>query len=231
MKRILLILSLLFSLTALQAQEHEGTPFNGQIVDIAKNPMKKVRVWVNDNQKDYAMTNKRGQFGFLNVQPGDTLKLFYKKKLYTVPVSGKRSIRIHFWGDLSSVTTEEAAELVDLGYGLIQERTNTTSSDRMTGEELEKTGCVDLLDALMGRIPGLFIQPSTMGIEAEAKVHGISSLNGGSAPLYVVDGSVVKSLTGYNVYQVDYVEVLKDASIYGARGAGGAIIVKTKGTM
>lgn len=231
MKRLLLLLALILSLTTIQAQEYEGIPFNGQIVDIAKNPMKKVRVWVNDNQKDYALTNKRGQFGLLNVQPGDTLKLFYKKRLYTVPVGGKRSIRIHFWGDLSSVSTEEASELVDLGYGLIQERTNTTSTDRMTGAELEKTGCVDLLDALMGRIPGLFIQPSTIGLEAQAKVRGISTLNGGGGPLFVVDGSVVRSLTGYNVYQIDYVEVLKDASIYGARGSGGAIIVKTKGSM
>ena len=231
MKRLLLILTLLICWATTWAQEFEGIPFNGQIVDIDRNPMKKVRVWVNDNQKDYTMTNKRGQFGLLNVQPGDTLKLFYKKRLYTVPVSGKRSIRIHFWGDLSSVSAEEAVELADLGYGLIQERTNTTSSDRMTGAELEKTGCVDLLDALMGRIPGLFIQPSSMGIEAQAKVRGISTINGGSGPLFVVDGTVVKSLTGYNVYQIDYVEVLKDASIYGARGAGGAIIVKTKGTM
>lgn len=219
------------SLTAVQAQNYEGTPFNGQIVDISKAPIKKVRVWVNNNQKDYALTNKRGQFGLLNVQPGDTLKLFYKKRLYTVPVSGKRSIRIHFWGDLSSVTTEEANELVDLGYGLIQESTNTTSADRMTGAELERTGCVDLLDALMGRIPGLFIQPSTIGLEAQAKVRGISTLHGNGGPLYVVDGSIVNSLSGYNVYQIDYVEVLKDASIYGARGSGGAIIVKTKGTM
>jgi TonB-dependent SusC/RagA subfamily outer membrane receptor len=49
-----------------------------------------------------------------------------------------------------------------------------------------------------------------------------------STPLFIVDGVVVDSLDFINLYDVDYVEVLKDATIYGSRGANGVIIVHTK---
>ena len=44
----------------------------------------------------------------------------------------------------------------------------------------------------------------------------------------MVDGVEVKSLDFISIYDVDHVEVLKDASQYGSRGANGAILVTTK---
>ena len=46
--------------------------------------------------------------------------------------------------------------------------------------------------------------------------------------LYIVDGVIVESLFGFNVYAVDHVEILKEANIYGAQGGNGAIVVYTK---
>lgn len=44
----------------------------------------------------------------------------------------------------------------------------------------------------------------------------------------IVDDLPVSTLDGINLYDVERVEVLKDAPIYGSRGANGAIIVITK---
>ncbi|MDE5650212.1 MAG: TonB-dependent receptor plug domain-containing protein, partial [Duncaniella sp.] len=52
-----------------------------------------------------------------------------------------------------------------------------------------------------------------------------------STPLYIVDGVQVSSLDFISIYDVDHVEVLKDASQYGSRGANGAILVTTKSAM
>ncbi len=49
-----------------------------------------------------------------------------------------------------------------------------------------------------------------------------------SEPLYVVDGIVVSTLDFISLYDVDHVEVIKDGSQYGSRGANGAIVVTTK---
>jgi TonB-dependent SusC/RagA subfamily outer membrane receptor len=46
--------------------------------------------------------------------------------------------------------------------------------------------------------------------------------------LFVVDGVIVDDLSTVSIYDVDYVEVMKEASIYGSRGANGAILVRTK---
>lgn len=223
---IFLVMMLLLPL-CMRAQGYTSLPFNGQILDIHRSPMKNVRVWVNNNQKASTVTNKRGQFGLLDVHEGDTLKLYYKKRLYNVEVGNKQAIRIHFWRDMSGVDIEEANELLEMGYGLIRKAINTSSENHIAREELIATGKTDLLDALQGRIPGLTIQPTMLNQESEARIGGITSLKGGNTPLYVVDGTITSSLTGYTVYQVDYVEILKDASIYGARGSNGAIIVKT----
>jgi TonB-dependent SusC/RagA subfamily outer membrane receptor len=65
---------------------------------------------------------------------------------------------------------------------------------------------------------------------------GSSSVMGNNAPLYIVDGQPVVSdadgsLKGINPNDIESIKVLKDAastSMYGARGANGVIIIKTK---
>ena len=64
--------------------------------------------------------------------------------------------------------------------------------------------------------------------EAAANIRNSASLSGNTDALYVVDGVIVESLFGINVYAVDHVEILKDANIYGAMGGNGAIVVYTR---
>ncbi len=59
-------------------------------------------------------------------------------------------------------------------------------------------------------------------------MRGLNSIKLSQTPLFIVDGIEVTTLTNVSVWDVDYVEVLKDASIYGSRGANGAILVHTK---
>ena len=64
--------------------------------------------------------------------------------------------------------------------------------------------------------------------EASVNIRGVRSILSPSTPLYVVDGVIVPTLDGYSVSDVDYVEVMKDASIYGAQGANGALLIHTR---
>jgi TonB-dependent SusC/RagA subfamily outer membrane receptor len=63
-------------------------------------------------------------------------------------------------------------------------------------------------------------------------IRGVTSINGSSGPLVVIDGQpVADGLAFVNMADVESVEVLKDAAtaaIYGSRGAGGVIMVTTK---
>ena len=66
------------------------------------------------------------------------------------------------------------------------------------------------------------------GEGSRANIRNSASISGNTDALYVVDGVIVESLFGINVYAVDHVEILKDANIYGAQGGNGAIVVYTR---
>lgn len=97
---------------------------------------------------------------------------------------------------------------------------------RISGERLRKSSEQNLLRALSGMVSGLTVTQT--GTETHAYIRGQRSLMLNNEPLYMVDGMEVESLDMVSIYDVDRVEVHKSAPEYGARGANGAIIVKTK---
>lgn len=196
-------------------------PFNGIIYDSQGNPLKNAKIYVKDSRR-YATSDKMGKFGLTNVQPEDTIHISVKKRKYPylIPVEGRKSMKI-FLAD-ENPRVEQDDELVNYGYGFVKRREYTGTSNGISGEELLRTGRSDIMSALIGKVPGLDITPSGVTIR------GKSSLIGSNEPLYIVDGNIVANFNGINLHNVDHVEVLKDASIYGSRGMNGAILVFTK---
>lgn len=224
MKTYILLLAMLVMSGSLVAQKKAKTetdetiPFNGMVTDLMDQPLKGVRIWVESENK-YSKSDKQGRFGLTNVQPTDTLHLHYRKTHYDIPVDGKKSIRIRL-GDQLDVSEDEI--LVNLGYGYVKQRERLIPTNGISGEELARTGKTNLLEALTGRIAGVQI----MG--RRVIIRGVGTNTDQTDPLFIVDGSIVPSLDFVQVSNVDHVEVLKDASIYGAQGANGAILVTTK---
>lgn len=222
---LLLLLSLLFPLLG---SAQEKVPFNGIVKDVFGKPVRNVRIHV-DNPRLYATTDKQGRFGLTDVKPTDVLHVKVKKKEYEIPVEGKKSIVIIVAEDFLLKEAVESQELVDIGYGFVKRREHTLPGNTISGEDLVRTGRSDILSALAGKVPGLNISTNNRpGGEASVNIRGIQSINLPSTPLYIVDGIEQNSLMHISLYDVDYVEVMKDASIYGSRGANGAIIVHTK---
>lgn len=196
-------------------------PFNGLIYDAQGHPLKNAKVYVKDS-RIYATSDKNGKFGLTNVQPDDTIHVLVKKRKfpYSIPVEGRKSMKIFLADENPRVEQDE--ELVNFGYGFVKRREYTGTSRGISGEELLRTGRNDIMSALTGKVAGLYITPSGVNIRGEG------SLILSNEPLYIVDGNIVANFNGINIHDVDYVEVLKDASIYGSRGANGAILVFTK---
>lgn len=200
-------------------------PFNGLLLDREMKPKKGVKIYVKD-PKRYTTTDKKGRFGLTDVQPDDTLRLVVsKKETLLVPVDGRRGIRIVLAGD-KSVQAENDDDIANTGYGYVKRREFTGVSSGISGDRLRATGARDIISALKGLVPGLTVTGSTGN--QSVNIRGIKSLTLSSEPLYVLDGVVVSSLDFISLYDVDHVEVIKDASQYGSRGANGAIVVTTK---
>lgn len=200
-------------------------PFNGLILDREMKPKKGVKVFVK-NPKRYSTSDKQGRFGLTDVEPDDTLTLVLsKKESIRIPVAGCKGMRIVISGDTSAYG-ENDEELVNIGYGYVKRREHTGVSSGISGDRLRSTGGRDILSALKGLVPGLNINGSNGNYSVN--IRGVKSLNFSNEPLYIVDGVTVSSLDFVSIYDVEYVEVLKDAYMYGSRGANGAILVTTK---
>ncbi|MBD5356078.1 MAG: TonB-dependent receptor plug domain-containing protein [Bacteroides sp.] len=200
-------------------------PFNGLLLDNQLKPKKGVKIYVK-NPRRYATTDKQGRFGLTDVAPDDTLTLVIsRKEKLRIPVEGCRGMRIILAGD-GAVKGENDDEIANTGYGYVKRREYTGVSSGISGEKLRSTGENDVLGALKGLVPGLTITGSKGNYSVN--IRGIKSLTLSNEPLYLVDGIEVVSLDFLSLYDVENVEVIKEASQYGSRGANGAILVTTK---
>lgn len=140
-----------------------------------------------------------------------------------------------FNGSSIDVTLEEAAhdldELVVVGYGATAKRDLTGAVSQVTMDEvLGDRPVINAAAALQGAMPGLMVSGgSGPGQGKSFQIRGTLSINGGS-PLVLID-NVEGDLSTLNPDDIESVTVLKDAAssaIYGARAAGGVILITTK---
>ena len=86
-----------------------------------------------------------------------------------------------------------------------------------------------IYDYFRDRVPGVRVEMSG-NRPAKIFVRGINSVNSPTDPLMIVDGTIMNDISDINPYEVESVDVLKDAAaaIYGVRGANGVIIITMK---
>lgn len=226
-KLFILMVSLLSVCGSIYAQKENSVPFNGKVCDFIGNPLKRARIYIDKNY--VSVSDSKGRFGLTDVKDTDTLKILYKKKIYYIPVEGRKSliIRLDHIDNTAKYEAEEDQELVSVGFGYVKRRESLDVSNGISGDVLRRTNATNVLDALRGLVPGLNI--TTVNGQTRAYIRGIGSNSNQTDPLFLVDGMEVPSLTNISVYNVESVEVLKDGSMYGARGANGVIMVRTIG--
>ena len=81
----------------------------------------------------------------------------------------------------------------------------------------------NIQDLLRGELPGVSVSGNNVYIRG-----GTNSINLSTTALFVVDGVATSSIDWIHPCQVKSIEVLKDgsASIYGARGGNGVILIE-----
>ncbi|MBO9154451.1 SusC/RagA family TonB-linked outer membrane protein [Chitinophaga sp. GCM10012297] len=129
--------------------------------------------------------------------------------------------------------TRSLEQVVVVGYNTQKKRNIISAITTVPGTEIQKAPTLNISNALAGRVPGILATTTSgrPGIGAYFRIRGKVSLNE-PGPLVVIDGIVRNDEYGnINPYEVETVSVLKDAaaaSVYGARAAGGVILITTK---
>ncbi|KKB54401.1 SusC/RagA family TonB-linked outer membrane protein [Parabacteroides sp. HGS0025] len=175
-----------------------------------------------------AVTDIDGNFSF-EAPAGSILVVSYIGfKSQEIKVKGNTPLNIILKED-----SEALDEVVVVGYGVQKKSDVTGALSSVKGDELTKLSISRTDQALQGQMAGVMVQNSVAapGEEPNIIIRGGNSLKGDNAPLVVIDGVLGGDLSLIDPNDITSIEVLKDASstsIYGSRGANGAIMVTTK---
>ena len=125
-------------------------------------------------------------------------------------------------------------EVIVTAYGTQTKESLTGSVAEVKADVIADVTSANVIQGLVGKVAGVQIN-SNNGLPGQAptvRFRGIGSINGSSAPLYVVDGVPFNGdVSGINNQDIESISFLKDASaaaLYGNRGANGVIIITTK---
>jgi len=147
-----------------------------------------------------------------------------------------------------SENVENLSEVVVVGYGTSSKKLLTGSVGAIGAEKFEKMPMNSIDGVMQGQTAGVQISQNsgTPGGGMTVRVRGISSINAGSQPLYVIDGIPVttgnfgqvgfsgqgiNAISDLNPNDIESISILRDASsaaIYGARASNGVVLITTK---
>lgn len=175
------------------------------------------------------VTDVNGRFQ-LSVKEGATLVVSYiGMKTQEVKVGTSSTIEVRL-----EPSVETVDEVVVVGYGTQKKANLTGAVASVDTKVLEARPIADVGRGLQGTTPGLsVVVPSgEVGSDPIMKIRGqFGSMQGGSAPLILMDNVEIPSIQMLNPDDIESISVLKDAasaSIYGSKAAFGVILITTK---
>ncbi|HCN53269.1 MAG: TonB-dependent receptor [Prevotella sp.] len=202
--------------------------YSGTITDPSGEPV--IGATVSVNGKTLAISDIDGRFS-IDAAQGSNLKISYVGYTDKTVIAGTNSqLSISLKEDNKTLN-----EVVVVGYGT-QKKANLTGSvttvkmeDALGDRPLTKAS-----DALLGVAPGLLAgsNGNAPGASRSFQMRGAYSIGSGStiSPLVLID-NVEGTMDMLNPEDIESVTILKDAAssaIYGARAAGGVILITTK---
>lgn len=243
-KLILLIWVLLFSVIDLQAQKRtisgyitsgdNGIPIMGVSVIIQGTSA----ATITDDKGKYSLNFVGGKANIIVSNTG-----FLSK---TININNRSVINV-----VMETDTKDLSGVVVTAFGIEKKKKSLTYSTQVVeGKDLTVARETNVANSLKGKVAGLHVNPSSGGAGGSTfvMIRGNSSLTGNGQPLYVVDGVPIDNQTldptqieggrdygdginNINPDDIENVTVLKGpggASLYGARGSNGVILITTK---
>lgn len=167
----------------------------------------------------------------IKASEGETLVFsFLGMKEATVVVGSSNTVNISMQEDVESLE-----EIVVTGYTTTKVKRANVAASTIKAETISDRPNISIAQTLQGQVSGLNISTASgqPGANSLIRLRGVSSLNGNTEPLFIIDGAPVDedNFRSLNPNDIAKVDVLKDAgatAIYGNRGANGVIIITTK---
>ncbi|CAN5521855.1 TonB-dependent receptor [soil metagenome] len=235
------IFILLVWICLIQTSYAQNQAISGKVLDDKGVPLIGASITASGT-KTSALTDIKGSFS-ITVPPFT--------KFLTVSYVGLKSQDIAIEGKASILVSLEAGEsklndVVIVGYGTAKRANLTTAQTSVSSKDLERTVNTTVEQAIQGRAAGVYVTQNSgqPGGGLSVNIRGVSTINGSTEPLYVIDGVQIESssisfgersssnpLAGLNPTDIDNVQILQGPSataIYGSRGTNGVVLITTK---
>ena len=219
-------------------------PFRGCVVDDQYEPLKAATIIMLPGG-GVNITNGNGQFGFAYAILGARIRISYtgcQPQDFLLRKTNDTFVLKRSNSSLDAATV--------IAYGETTKRFSTANLSSVDGLVIEQQPLNNPLEAMEGRVPGLYLTETNglRGSMAIVRIQGQNSIVNGNDPLYVIDGVPYSAelpagttiggaagppspLNFLNPNDIANITVLKDAdatAIYGARAANGVILITTK---
>jgi TonB-dependent starch-binding outer membrane protein SusC len=214
--------------TEKSAQQQQKS-VSGRVTDARNQPLPGVTVVVKGTIQG-TVTNADGIYTLPNV-PGDATLVFsfVGMKGQEVTVAGNTSINAQLEEETIGID-----EVIAIGYGTQSKKKITSAISRVDMNGVRDMPVTSSGHILQGRASGVSVNDNTgrPGETPRITIHGLSSINAGIGPLIVIDGfpvgnSIPRSLNPSDIEQMTVLKDAASASIYGARGSNGVILIQT----
>jgi TonB-dependent starch-binding outer membrane protein SusC len=190
------------------------------------------------NSKVSTTSEANGYFRISVPQSTNALVISYVgTKAIEVSIAGKDQIIATL-----EITDTKLNEVVVIGYGKSKRANLTSAQTTVSAKDIEKTINTTVEQAIQGRAAGVYITQNSgqPGGGISVRIRGISSINGNTEPLYVLDGIQMAGggttnssnpLSTINPSDIEDIQVLQGPSataIYGSRATNGVLLITTK---
>lgn len=211
-----------------QSQQQRTVTVKGTVTDADGLPAIGANVLVKGTSIG-TMTDTNGSFSF--EAPADAvLEVSYIGfESQEISLNGRTNLNI-----VLQVNKRALDEVVVVAYGTQKARAVTGSMSKMDAETLKDQPVSQIGEKLQGKFAGVQVNQANGEPNGglTIRIRGAASVNGGNAPLIVIDGFPSSTgLESISPEEIETITVLKDAaasSLYGSRAANGVILVTTK---
>ncbi|CAN5396968.1 TonB-dependent receptor [soil metagenome] len=232
-RMLILMLCAFFS----QNSFSQSRVITGKIVDAKAAPLEGATISAKDAKNVLADAN--GTFSISLPAAAKTITVSYiGMKSQVISLGSRNYVMV-------SMQTDDAklmSDVVVIGYGTTKRANLTSAQTTVSAKDIEKTVNTTVEQAIQGRAAGVYVTQNSgqPGGGISVAIRGISSINGNTEPLYVIDGVQVQGggttsssnpLAGLNPSDIADIQVLQGPSataIYGSRATNGVLLITTK---
>ena len=241
--RLIPLLAALFFFHAISSAQ--SSTVSGTVTDSLGSPVENVSVKVKGSRRG-TVTNAEGSFSLAVPSAGSILVFSSVGYGIQEKAAGNGPINVRL-----STVNETLTDVIIVGYTQQSQTKTSAAISKLSIDELQNRPSPNPVQAIQGKIAGVSVpvnsgQPGAGATNiiirggTKLNVYGSGLGNSGgnpigsadnTGPLVVIDG-VFRSMDDINPDNIEFFQVMKDAAstaIYGARGANGVIVIRTKG--